>query len=275
MPDYRWNQLDYARGYDAAASCVHPYYREIQQVILEHLPLPAGDTGWLVDLGGGSGRLAELMLERWPAARVCVLDQSEAFLTLAAERLRRFGKRVVCLPARLQSDWSRELPEPPRAFVSMSAIHHLDANEKRCLYQRCANCLADGGVLLNGDEVRPERDEDYLNECRRWAAHMEDVLAAGQIPESFQAALRGWQDRNVRPFGTPRVSGDDCHETAAVQLAALSASGLRHARVVWQRDLWAVLFARKDSAEQPTHGSRSASSLRPDNDPARREQTRL
>jgi hypothetical protein len=52
MTDYRWNQLDIARGYDAAAAVVHPYYHVVQDVILEHLPLALTKTGVVVDLGG-------------------------------------------------------------------------------------------------------------------------------------------------------------------------------------------------------------------------------
>lgn len=252
MTDYRWNQLDKARGYDVAAEYVHPHYREIQDVILDALPsaLGAGLTtpptaGWVIDLGGGSGRLAERILERFPNASVGIVDQSEAFLTLARERLSRFGERACFRLAKLQSDWSLDLPDAPRAIVSMSAIHHLDVGEKQQLSRQCAECLALGGVLLNGDEVRPVCDEDYLVECRAWAEHVQHKIDAGLIPEAMQSAWRGWETRNIGQFGTPRVSGDDCHETAATQLESFARAGLRDTRVLWQQGLWAVLFGRK------------------------------
>lgn len=263
MADYRWNQLDNARGYDVAAEHVHPHYREVQDVILDALPpvlelpfalgaglSPPPPVGWVIDLGGGSGRLAERILDRFPFASVGVVDQSDAFLTLARERLSRFGERAFFQQARLQSDWSRELPAAPRAIVSMSAIHHLDAGEKQTLYRQCAECLAPGGVLMNGDEVRPESDKDYLAECRRWAEHMHRVIAAGLIPEALQSALHGWEARNVGQFGVPRVSGDDCHETAATQLNYFEQAGLSDTRVLWQNELWAVLFGRNISTQR-------------------------
>ena len=245
MAEYRWNELDNARGYDQASEHVHPYYREIQDVILDRLAPGCDQTGWIVDLGGGSGRLAERILARWPNAKVCVVDQSQPFLTLAAERLGRFGGRAVCLPVRLQDDWSRQLPESPRAIVSMSAIHHLDTSEKQALYAQAAHCLTPGGLLLNGDEVRPPRDEDYLAECRRWSEHMHRVMDEGLIPDCLRDGLHAWITRNVDQFGGPRASGDDCHETADAQLGYCSAAELISERVVWQRDLWAMLFAQK------------------------------
>ncbi len=245
MADYRWNELDNARGYDQAAEHVHPYYREVQDVILDHLPLDDDSADWVVDLGGGSGWLAERILDRWHNVRICVVDQSEAFLTLAGQRLERFGDHATCLCERLQNDWSSQLPEPPRVVLSMSAIHHLDGAEKAACYRQAAVCLAAGGVLMNGDEVRPPDDADYLAECRRWAEHMRRVMAAGQIPELFHEALHGWIDRNVERSAEPRASGDDCHETAEVQLGYFAAAGLNEARVVWHRDLWMVLFGQK------------------------------
>lgn len=257
MTDYRWNQLDKARGYDVAAEHVHPHYRELQDVILDALPLtpseaialgeglPTPPTEWVIDLGGGSGRLAERILERFPRASVGIVDQSEAFLTLAREKLSRFGERVAFWQAPLQSDWSRELTAAPRAIVSMSAIHHLDPVEKQRLYDQCADCLASGGVLMNGDEVRPVSDDDYLAECRVWSEHVRRKIDAGLIPEAMQSAWFGWETRNIGQFGTPRVSGDDCHETAVVQLGYFSQAGLDSSRVLWQKGLWSALFGRK------------------------------
>src|SRR5207302_403528 len=103
----------------------------------------------------------ERILDRWPQAKVVVLDQSEPFLALAERRLARVGWRASCVLARLQDDWSAHLPGPVTAFVSMSAIHHLEPAEKESLYRRCYELLAPGGILLNGDEVRAESDSEY------------------------------------------------------------------------------------------------------------------
>lgn len=245
MAEYRWNQLEMARAYDQAAEYVHPYYRDIQDVIVDCLASHVDQAGWIVDLGGGSGHLAERILATWPNCKVCIVDQSQAFLTLAAERLGRFGDRAVCLQMRLQDDWARQLPAAPRAIVSMSAIHHLDPAEKQALYAQAAHCLPPGGILLNGDEVRPERDEDYLAECRRWAEHMQRVMEERLIPDCLCEGLRAWITRNVDQFGGPRTSGDDCHETIDAQLGYCPAAGLNGGQAIWQRDLWAVLFAQK------------------------------
>jgi len=239
---YRWNTTEAAQAYDAAAPTIHPLYDEVKRRVVDELPFAADEEFLLVDVGGGSGRLAQRVLERFERARAIVLDQSEAFLALAEQRLGRFGPRAACLPKRLQDDWAVDLPERPLAIVSTSAIHHLEPAEKQRLYARCFQVLAPGGWFINGDEFRPTQDADYLAALERWSMHMHAALAAERIPASFRTTLEHWYQRNIREFGLPHKSGDDCHETAAVQADYLRAAGFQNVRVPWTREMWGILI---------------------------------
>jgi tRNA (cmo5U34)-methyltransferase len=250
---YRWNSTAFAEGYDQAAQIIHPRYLEIQDAILSLLALdgtaclPQASSGTgdvIVDLGGGSGRLVERILDRWPVTAV-VVDQSEPFLALAERRLARFGSRAICVLAKLQDRWMELLPAPPSAIVSMSAIHHLDPAEKQLLYRQCYDALLPGGVLLNGDEVRAEDDAEYRASLSAWADHMRSAMAGGTIPASFHPALEKWIDRNVTRFGEPKHSGDDCHETIRAQLGYFRDVGFSAVDCPWQQDVWAILRGSK------------------------------
>jgi SAM-dependent methyltransferase len=245
MSEYRWNQRDVAEQYDLAAPLIHPHYGEIQHVVLDALPPDESSRTRLVDLGGGSGRLVELFLYRWPSATAVVLDQSDAFLALAEVRLRQFGARARVLQARLEDDWTGEVSPPVNAFVSMSAIHHLDSEHKQALFRRIHGTLAPGDVFVNGDECRAPDDETYLADVQYWAGHMNDLIANEHVSGAMVETLKGWQARNVGDFGGPRANGDDCHETVDVQLAYLRAAGFSRAECVWQDQLWAVIRAIK------------------------------
>jgi tRNA (cmo5U34)-methyltransferase len=243
-PPYRWNTTDFAAGYDQAADVIHPHYLEIQDAILSLLPadLPAGSL--VVDLGGGSGRLMERILDRLPVTGV-VIDQSEPFLALAERRLARFGSRAVCMLARLQDRWPGQLPARPAAIVSVSAIHHLEPEEKQQLYRQCFDALTPGGLLLNGDEVRAADDDAHRAELEAWAAQMRAAMSSGRVPESFHPALEKWIDRNVTRFGEPKRSGDDCHETIAAQLDYFRHVGFAAADCPWQQAMWALLRGQR------------------------------
>lgn len=245
MTNYRWNTSAFAEGYDAAAPEIHPCYVAVQHEIVRLLGEHAGQLGGaayhIADLGGGSGRLLEKVLEALPMARATIVDQSEPFLALAERRLQRFADRVSFVVSRLQDDWPAKLVSKPQAIISTSAIHHLEPTEKRALYQVVCDALAEGGVFLNGDEVRPASDAEYRATMERWAEFMRAGMASGRIPEIFHPAAQGWIDRNVTRFGEPKKSGDDCHETADAQLGYFRAAGFRIADVPWQQELWSVL----------------------------------
>lgn len=245
MTDYRWNLSDFAIAYDAAAEHIHPRYLELQDTILDALPLTPQATATVVDAGGGSGRLIERILARWPHVKGIVVDQSEAFLALAERKLERFAHRAVCLQSHLQDNWLSQLPEQPAAIVSMSAIHHLDAAEKQTLYRRFYEALAPSGVLLNGDEVRPPADADYRRLLEAWTAQMQHGLDTGLITPLFRDALDRFRERNLTRFGQPKQSGDDCPETSDTQLAYLREAGFAIADCPWQRELWALLRGSK------------------------------
>jgi tRNA (cmo5U34)-methyltransferase len=240
-PSYRWSTSAAAEAFDQAAEFIHPFYLAIQDLVLAELPFAADAALLVVDLGGGSGRLIERVLQRFPNARAVLVDQSEPFLALAERRLKRFGKRAQLVKRRLQDDWRADLSDRPQAFVSMSAIHHLDPGEKQSLFARCHDALADGGIFINGDEFRPESDADYLTQLEWWVGQKTAAEKRGQIPASFKPMFDAWYDRNVRRFGEPKHSGDDCHETIATQLGYLRNAGFARTNVLWADRLWAVV----------------------------------
>lgn len=244
MAEYRWNLEEAAAGYDAGAQLVHPFYVAVQDAILsvlaERKPLDL-----IVDLGGGSGRLLERCLDRWPGVKGVLIDQSPPFLDLARKRLARFVDRVAFHQSTLQADWPALLPVAPDAIVSTSAIHHLEPAEKRDLYARCAAALVPSGVLINGDEIRDPDEAVYRAAVEKWAVHMRELAASGQVSTAMADALLKWRERNVDRFDEPRKSGDDCHETVAVQLEYFRAAGLTNVRTTWQADMWVVMVGER------------------------------
>jgi len=242
---YRWNVTEAASGYDLAAEHIHPHYAEIQGIILDTLPFDEADAFTVLDAGGGSGRLVEHILDRFPRAGGVIVDQSEAFLALAERRLRRFGPRAVCHRTRLQDNWSALAGDGIDVIVSMSAIHHLDGDEKRDFYRRCFQSLTAPGLLINGDEVRLDNDDTYLSELRAWSIHMRGLIADGLVPVTMHQTMNGWIHRNVDCFGEPKQSGDDCHETTGAQLGCLAEVGFAPVDILWQQALWAVFTGQK------------------------------
>jgi SAM-dependent methyltransferase len=108
----------------------------------------------VVDLGGGAGRLAELLCERVPEAgleRVIVVERSGALVADARERATRFAGRLEVRNADILDPQSwRELDVQPDVFVLCGVVAHqvLQHAEALHLMQRCSGALAPGGFVL-------------------------------------------------------------------------------------------------------------------------------
>lgn len=146
----------------------------------------------IADLGAGSGLLSILVRERFPDARIHLIDFSGPMLDLARKRLGD-DPRIVYQRA----DYVTEpLPENLCAIVSSLSIHHLDNADKRVVFRRAYQSLLSGGVFLNADQVAgptPELDERYK------ALWLEQVRAAGATEQQIAESLYRKQEDRCAP----------------------------------------------------------------------------
>jgi hypothetical protein len=79
-------------------------------------------------------------------------------LELASTRLAAYAPRVQFTQADLiHEDWGAKISRPAGAIVSTWALHDLGSEmNTRKVYQACCRLLPEGGILLNGDFVKPE-----------------------------------------------------------------------------------------------------------------------
>lgn len=136
----------------------------------------------VLDLGAGTGLLTAMVAEQCPEARFVLLDGSPEMLAEAQERL---GELVVAVHVQ---DMTDGVPEGPfDAVVSALAIHHLEDEDKRVLFQRVHEALRPAGVFVNAEQVAgptPELAKSYVGTwermCRELGATEEEIAAALQ-----------------------------------------------------------------------------------------------
>jgi SAM-dependent methyltransferase len=128
-------------------------------VILSELKLRIPPNGCVVELGIGPGYLANHLLRAMPEIQYFGVDFSSPMLDIARQRLSPHSARVACIQADLVTDnWWTDIPTPVSAFVSTWALHDLGSQENvEVVYKSCANILQDGGILINGDFIKPEK----------------------------------------------------------------------------------------------------------------------
>ena len=144
---------DWARRFTPTPERLHLF-----EAILHQLQSAIPAESHVVELGIGPAYLAEYLLGRLPHISYEGVDFSEPMLTQAASRLARFGARVRLQQADLlQDSWTANLSRPPAAIVSTWALHDLGGQaETFQVYRACAPALPEGGILLNGDFIKPD-----------------------------------------------------------------------------------------------------------------------
>jgi tRNA (cmo5U34)-methyltransferase len=176
-----WNEL--ARRYQTR-------YDEMLADLAGRIRPPVGAQ--ILDLGCGSGILAELLLDRFPGVSVTLLDFSSNMLEVAERRLRRFPGRASFFCRTFE-----EMPPGPYdAVVSTLALHHLESDdEKRAQYARILDSLAPGGCFWQGEYVVSSSPEDTATNEAAWG----DWLRSQGFSEAEVRQLHERVATNDRP----------------------------------------------------------------------------
>ena len=242
-----------AIAYDKMASYLVPRYDFVQDELIGLLFADGVEDKFVVDLGAGSGILLDKVLERFPAARGCWVDHSQEFLSVARQRLAKYGRRVRFVLARLEGAWEDELAEAPDAICSMSAIHHLESADKRSLYARCFDRLRPGGWFFNADEMATVFPDAYINTLHYWLNHVE--RARQDVFESLAKHCRLWCEkfdkwrlRTVENAHLPKAAGDDIHQGYVEQMQWLGEIGFVNVDLFVKFQLWSLIGGQKHGA---------------------------
>ena len=108
----------------------------------------------LVDVGGGHGELAAVIVAAHPNLRATVLDRADA----AAGATALFSHHGVAERARfVAGDFFVALPSGADHYLLKSILHNWDDAGCRRILARCAEASARGTTLLLVERVRPER----------------------------------------------------------------------------------------------------------------------
>jgi tRNA (cmo5U34)-methyltransferase len=233
-----WQEED-SRGFiDNGASFVPDRVAQMRAVCSTIPALAPGSR--VVDLCCGEGLLSEAILLHHPNAYVHALDGSEAMLAATSRRLKAFEDRAeVCRFDLTSSDW-RRFPDPPLAFVSSLAVHHLDEDQKKQLFRDVHELLADGGVLVLADVVLAAGPIG-----RRWAGEEWDRAVQEQ---GGREAFERFQAESWNMY-THELDEIDKPSTLLDQLCWMREAGFRHVDVYWLRAGHAIFGGVRGAAE--------------------------
>ncbi len=178
----------------------------------------------VLDLGTGTGALAEAMLEHERVGAVEAIDVDPKMLDRARIRLLRFGTRVRF------RECSFEAPLPAcNAVAACLALHHIPAmRRKRALYEHIFRSLRPGGVFVTTDVTMTADPEDRERCYRIWTAHL---------------VSRGIDEKRAREHFDEWAS-EDTYFPVGEELAAMREAGF-DAECAWKDPPNTLLVGRK------------------------------
>ena len=184
-------------------------------------------AGIVLDLGGGTGALAEAILAHPQVGAVALIDVDAEMLAQARARLARFGER-----ARFRArSFHDPLPGCDGVAASLALHHVRSMDDKRALYARIPEALKPGGCFVNADATMPSEPAARAATWRGWADHM---IASGIDEERAFAHFKEWAE-------------EDAYFPLEEELAAMRAAGFR-SDCVWREGSIVVVTGHKAAA---------------------------
>jgi len=235
-----WDEGHSREFLDFGAYFVPQRSRQID-IIVSLIPPPPPES-LLVELCSGEGLLSSEMLRRFADCQVLALDGSAQMRDRTLETCRHFAERITVAAFDLaQQEW-RRFGSAPHAIVSSLAIHHLAGSEKQTLYGDLAHSLAEGGVLVVADIIRPATVAGLEIAARQWD---EAVRSNALELDGNLAAFETFERLRWNYFRDPDGQDIDKPSSLAEQLDWLRGAGLVNVDCQWLFAGHAIFSGRK------------------------------
>jgi ubiquinone/menaquinone biosynthesis C-methylase UbiE len=207
--------------YDAVIRTLIPHYEELIGAAGAAVGALTRTAPAVVDLGTGSGALAQAILTARPRARLTGIDADAGMLAMAAKRLRG---RITTIYGNFETT-----PIPRCDVVSASfALHHIRASRRKAaLYQRAYAALTRGGLIVSADCCLAATAALQKNHRAGWLAH----LRQNYSPARAEGFLSAW-------------AKEDVYFTLEQEMALLKRAGFK-VEVAFRKTCFAVVVGLK------------------------------
>lgn len=173
--------------YDAVIRTLIPHYEELIAAAGSAVAASARTAPAVVDLGTGSGALAQAILKARPKARLVGIDEDPAMLAMAHKRLRG---RIETIEGNFEHT---AIPRCDVVSASFSLHHIGTGRRKAAIYKRCFAALRPGGMLVNADCCLAASKGLQQAHRAEWLRH----LQARYSPAKAERYLRTWAKEDV------------------------------------------------------------------------------
>jgi tRNA (cmo5U34)-methyltransferase len=216
-----------AAEFDAIIQKIIPYYNQLIEAVVASIPFSKEQSFSVIDLGCGTGTLAQTILQTYPQAELTCVDLSQKMLTLAKHKLGSDIKCLACPFEELIFDQTYDVA------VSSLALHHLDPiNGHRDFYQKLYQALNPAGIFINADVIKTDNPQLQAAFMEKWIVYMQRKISRQEIQERWLKS-HFEEDRPV-----PLMS----------ELQLLKEIGFQNIDVVYKYYNYAVYLGQKGSS---------------------------
>ena len=207
--------------YDKAIATLIPHYSALLDAAAAAVGAVARLTPAVVDLGTGSGTLAQRILKVRPKARLIGIDADRTMLDAAIRRLR--GKIQT-----IEENFEQiRIPRCDVISASFSLHHIPTGRRKEALYKRCFTALRPGGMIVSADCYLASSAVLRKRHRQAWLDHLRRVYP----PKKAENFLRTW-------------AKEDVYFTLDREIELLKDAGFSP-EITWRNDSFAVLVGLK------------------------------
>ena len=208
-----------AGDFDRIILTLIPDYPGMVKAPAGALPFERALSIKVIDLGCGTGTVAQCVLDAFPNARVTCLDLAENMIAMAQSKLARYsGVRFVV------GDFTTFDGEYD-VVISSLALHHLATDQdKRNFYRRIFGKLRAGGAFYNGDVVLASGNVLQAKYMEQWRGFMRHNISEQEIEDTWIA----------------KYQAEDHPARLVDQLSWLTEIGFAEVDVVWKHYNFAV-----------------------------------
>jgi len=203
--------------------CV-PQYSEMLHSLFTYLK-PDFNPKEILELGCGTGNLTQLILLKYPNAKITAVDISEEIINECKSRIHSQNIEY------LRSDF-KDLHLPKNKFdlvVSSISIHHIDNKAKEELFLKLFIAQTANGILSFCDQFRGETDFIYSKHIEKWKAFAHEQ---GASTDEWEMWMKHQQDH-------------DFHATLSNHTKWLKEAGYNVVDCTRRFLLWTTIYAEK------------------------------
>lgn len=213
-----------AREYDENRKKFIPLYDAFYQDSTACIAACTTPPASILDLGAGTGLLTSFWYRHYPEASYHLVDIAPEMLSVAR---RRFGGLHNVSYA--EHDYEKCLPAGNYdAIISALSIHHLEDDQKQCLFKELYKRLPEGGCLVNYDQFCCREKELDVKVNEYWER---GILKAGLSKHDLDLL----QER--------RKLDREC--TVSDEMQMMQGSGFRSVECIYRFSKFSVILAIK------------------------------